>query len=64
MNTHKPDIVALVWGVLFLVVVAGWVLAKILEVDLPSVGWIFAALMLAIGAVSLVGALRPKQLGS
>jgi hypothetical protein len=61
MKPHEPDIVSLIWGGLFLVVVAGWVLAKVVEVDLPSAGWIFAALMIAIGAVGLFSALRPKQ---
>jgi hypothetical protein len=64
MKTHEPDMVSLIWGVLFLVVVAGWVLAKVVEIDLPSAGWIFAALMIAMGAAGLVSALRPKQLSS
>jgi hypothetical protein len=64
MKPHEPDMVSLIWGVLFLVVVAGWVLAKVVDLDLPSAGWIFAALMIAVGAVGLVSALRPKQVKS
>lgn len=64
MKPHEPDMVSLIWGALFLLVVAGWVLAKVVEIDLPSAGWVFAALMIAIGAVGLVSALRPKQIKS
>ena len=64
MKTHEPDMVSLIWGVLFLVVAAGWFLAKVVEVHLPSAGWILAALMIAMGVLGLVSALRPKQLRS
>ena len=64
MKKHEPDMVSLIWGVMFLVVVTCWVLAKVVGVDLPSAGWTFALLMVAIGAVGLVGAVRPKKLRS
>ncbi len=62
MKTHEPDMVSLISGLVFLILVTGWVLAKVSEIDLPPVGWIFALLLMAIGTVGLAGVLRPKRL--
>jgi hypothetical protein len=62
MKRHEPDTVSLAWGLFFLLLAAAWAIAKMVDFDLPSIGWIFAILLVLIGAVGLISAFRPKPI--
>jgi hypothetical protein len=53
MSKHGPDAVSLVFGGLFLAVVAWWLIARIVDVDLPNLGWVAGATLIAVGALGL-----------
>jgi hypothetical protein len=61
MSRHATDVVALTAGCVFLAIVAVWALAKTVTIDLPSMGWFAAGLLVVLGAVGLVAAVRPNN---
>lgn len=61
LSKHGPDAVSLVFGGLFLTVVAWWLFARIADVDLPNVGWIAGAALVAVGVLGLWTSLRPRR---
>jgi hypothetical protein len=65
MNRHALDALSLAFGSVFLAVVAGWLLTRWVEVDLPSAGWLVASALVLLGALGLVttAAQRPRGTG-
>jgi hypothetical protein len=61
MNRHETDPVSLVFGLVFLVVVAFWLLTKALEFSWPSIGWFFAGGLIVLGAAGVIAGLRPRR---
>jgi hypothetical protein len=53
MSKHAPDAVSLVFGGLFLAVVVWWLIARIVDVDLPNLGWVAGAALIAVGILGL-----------
>ena len=48
-----------VFGLLFVGLSVWWLLAQILGLALPAVGWFLAGALMLIGVLGLVGAVRP-----
>jgi hypothetical protein len=61
MKPHRIDGVSLTFGVFFLVL-AGWYLsARLVDLDLPMMGWSVAGGLILLGLLGLVGALRNSR---
>ncbi|SCL63540.1 hypothetical protein GA0070608_2812 [Micromonospora peucetia] len=58
MKVHRTDIVSFAFGLVFLGLAAWWLLAQLLGLALPPVGWFLAGALILIGLLGLVGALR------
>ena len=64
MRAHRTDLVSFAFGLLFLAFAAWWLLAQVLGLVLPPVGWFLAGGLILIGLLGLLGALRSgKQAG-
>ena len=53
MSKHETDAVSLAFGSVFLAAVAWWLLVRMIDVDLPPVGWFFAAGLILVGLLGL-----------
>lgn len=58
MKAHRTDVVSLGFGLVFVALAGWWLLAQLLGLDLPPVGWFLAGGLILIGALGLLGALR------
>jgi hypothetical protein len=58
MKAHRTDIVSFAFGLTFVTLALWWLLARILGLTLPPVGWFLAGALVLIGLLGLVGALR------
>lgn len=58
MKAHRTDRVSLVFALLFLALAGWWLLAQLLDLSLPAVGWFLAGALILIGLLGLFGALR------
>lgn len=61
MKLHRTDLVSFAFGLLFLVLAAWWLLAQVLGLVLPPVGWFLAGGLILIGALGLIGAVRASR---
>ncbi|GGM54374.1 hypothetical protein GCM10011608_44210 [Micromonospora sonchi] len=61
MRVHRTDLVSFAFGLLFLTFAAWWLLAQMLGLVLPPVGWFLAGGLILIGGLGLVGALRSSR---
>jgi hypothetical protein len=60
MRKHEPDAVSLVFGGLYFAVVAWWLIARIVDVDLPNLAWVAGAALIAVGVLGLWTTLGPN----
>jgi hypothetical protein len=61
MKSHRTDGVSLTFGVVFLIM-AGWYLAaRLVDLDLPMMGWAVAGGLIVLGLIGLAGALRSSR---
>jgi hypothetical protein len=58
VKAHRTDLVSFAFGLVFLALSAWWLLAQLLGLALPPVGWFLASALILIGVFGLVGALR------
>lgn len=58
MKAHRTDIVSFAFGLAFVALAVWWLLARILGLTLPPVGWFLAGALVLIGLLGLFGALR------
>ncbi|WP_422740906.1 hypothetical protein ACN263_25840 [Micromonospora sp. WMMD729] len=58
MKAHRTDLLSFAFGLVFLGLSAWWLLAQLLGLALPPVGWFLAGALILIGIFGLVGALR------
>ncbi|MFC4146180.1 hypothetical protein ACFO0M_07925 [Micromonospora mangrovi] len=58
MKAHRTDLVSFAFGLAFLALSVWWLLAQILGLTLPPVGWFLAGALLLVGLLGLLGALR------
>jgi hypothetical protein len=61
MKSHRTDGVSLTFGVVFLLLAAWYVAARLVDLDLPMVGWSVAGGLIVLGLLGLVGALRSTK---
>ncbi|MEU1809926.1 hypothetical protein [Micromonospora aurantiaca (nom. illeg.)] len=58
MKAHRTDVVSFAFGLVFLGLSVWWLLARILGLSVPPVGWFLAGGLVLIGLLGLIGALR------
>ncbi|SCL40059.1 hypothetical protein GA0070624_6797 [Micromonospora rhizosphaerae] len=58
MKAHRTDVVSFAFGLVFLALSVWWLLARILGLTLPPVGWFLAGALILIGVLGVAGALR------
>lgn len=58
MRAHRTDKVSLTFALIFLAIAAWWLVAQIIDLALPAVGWFVAGALILIGFFGLLGALR------
>ncbi|WTO12014.1 hypothetical protein OG505_31155 [Micromonospora sp. NBC_00617] len=63
MKAHRTDLLSFAFGLVFLALSAWWLLAQLLGLALPPVGWFLAGALILIGIFGLVGALRSGRPG-
>jgi hypothetical protein len=63
VRAHRTDIVSLGFGLVFVALAAWWLLAQLLDLALPPVGWFLAGGLILIGVLGLTGALRSARGG-
>jgi len=61
MKRHRTDGVSLTFALIFLGIAAWWLVARSVDLPLPRVGWLVAAVLLLLGGLGLIGALRPGR---
>lgn len=61
MKAHRTDLVSFAFGLVFLGLSVWWLLAQLLGLALPPVGWFLAGALILIGIFGLVGALRSSR---
>ncbi len=58
MKRHRTDVLSLVFGLGFLLVVLGWLTRTSFDVQLPAFGWLVAVGLIVAGSLGLYGAMR------
>ncbi len=58
MKRHRTDGVSLVFALIFLAIAAWWLIARLVDLALPAVGWFLAGALILVGILGLLGALR------
>lgn len=61
MKAHRTDLVSFVFGLLFVGLAVWWLLAQLMGLALPPVGWFLAGALILIGLLGLVGALHSAR---
>jgi hypothetical protein len=63
MKAHRTDVSSLVFGVLFLGVAGWWLMAQFVDLSIGfgTLGWLVAALLVLVGAVGIVAAIRSNR---
>ncbi len=64
MRSHRTDLVSFAFGLLFVALAAWWLLAQVLGLVLPPVGWFLAGGLILVGGLGLIGALRSSRYNS
>ncbi|WP_232534013.1 hypothetical protein [Plantactinospora sp. KBS50] len=58
MKAHRTDQVSLIFAILFLAIAGWWLVAQLLDLVVPALGWFVAGGLILLGMLGLVGALR------
>jgi hypothetical protein len=61
MKAHRTDGISLSFALIFLAIVGWWLLAQVVDLDLPAVGWFVAGALILLGVLGLFGALRAAR---
>ncbi|MGC4894022.1 hypothetical protein [Micromonospora sp. DT31] len=61
MKAHRTDLVSFFFGLVFLGLATWWLLARIMGLAVPPVGWFLAGGLVLIGVLGLLGALRSSR---
>jgi hypothetical protein len=61
MKAHRVDLVSLIFGLLFLLGAAWWLLASPLGLGLAALGWAVAIVLIMLGVIGLLGAIRGSR---
>jgi hypothetical protein len=60
MKQHGLDAVSLVFGAVFLSLVVAWLGTRLIDIRLPSAGWLVAAGLVVFGILGVVLTLLPS----
>ena len=63
MKAHRTDGVSLTFALIFLAIAGWWLVAQLLDLALPAVGWFVAGGLILLGLLGLLGALRSGRAG-
>jgi hypothetical protein len=58
MNKHDTDVVSMTFGSIFVGIVALWLLARLVTVDLPPFGWFVATGLIVLGVLGVTATAR------
>jgi hypothetical protein len=58
MKPHRTDGVSFSFGLIFLLVALWWAVSRVVDVQLPAVGWLIAGALILFGVLGLLGAIR------
>lgn len=58
MNKHATDAVSLAFGVVFLALVAWWLMIRLVEATLPTFGWFLGGVLVLLGGLGVYLSLR------
>jgi hypothetical protein len=58
MRPHRTDGVSLSFGAIFLLVALWWAVSRVVNLQLPAMGWLVAGALILFGVVGLLGAIR------
>lgn len=61
MKSHPTDLLSLVFGLLFLGAAGWWLTARLVPLDLATIGWLVAGGLVALGGVGIVHALTTAR---
>ena len=61
MKAHRLDVVSLVFGLIFLVIMGTWLSGTYLDVGLPNLGWLLALALIGLGLLGVLTNLRPHR---
>lgn len=64
MKAHRTDSLSLFFGLVFLLIAAGYVVTAYSDFELPEVGWFIAGGLIFLGVVGAITALIPSRKGS
>jgi hypothetical protein len=59
MNKHGLDAVSFAFGAVFLSLVVVWLGSRLIDVELPSPGWLVAGALVVLGMLGVVLTLLP-----
>ncbi|GAA2379988.1 hypothetical protein Cme02nite_16630 [Catellatospora methionotrophica] len=63
MKNHRTDSVSLFFGLIFLLVAGAFLARRVINVDLPPLGWFIAGGLIILGVLAVLGALSPRRSG-
>ena len=61
MKAHRTDSLSLFFGLVFLLIAAGYVVTAYSDLELPDVGWFIAGGLVFLGIVGAITALVPSR---
>jgi hypothetical protein len=59
MNKHGLDAVSFAFGAVFLSLIVVWLGVRLIDVELPSAGWLVAGALIVLGLLGVVLTLLP-----
>lgn len=58
MKAHRTDLLSLAFGLLFLASATWWLLAQVVGLAFPPIGWFLAGALVVLGVLGVLGAVR------
>jgi hypothetical protein len=58
MKPHRTDGVSLSFGLIFMSIVVWWAVSRVVDLELPAVGWLVAGGLILFGVLGLLNAIR------
>ncbi|MFC7544906.1 hypothetical protein [Plantactinospora sp. GCM10030261] len=63
MKAHRTDMVSFTFALIFLAIAGWWLVAQLLNLRVPAVGWFVAGGLIVFGSLGLLAALRSGRGG-